>query len=194
MVCARWADLTCTAWRTNFNEELSVCLAEIFPLSWDIIFVIDGFNRTHWLASATVNALIRLDIKHASAFIDAIHRAFFDAGFIFYIDARFSDHIRHEQPPKNLASWLPGNSNSYSGRCAIFADSVYRSVMPTELEATFSSLVGKRVSIRLHDPEGGFRDILGHLETPFTLRNRHDDLIEFSHEQIFVWREVIERT
>ena len=66
--------------------------------------------------------------------------------------------------------------------------------MPTELEATFASLIGKRVSIRLHDPEGGFRDILGHLGSPFTLRNRHDNLIEFKHEQIFVWREVIERT
>ena len=66
--------------------------------------------------------------------------------------------------------------------------------MPTELEATFASLIGKRVSIRLHDPEGGFRDIVGYLETPFTLRNRHDNLIEFEHDQIFVWREVIERT
>jgi hypothetical protein len=65
--------------------------------------------------------------------------------------------------------------------------------MPTELEATFASLIGKRVSIRLHDPEGGFRDIVGYLETPFTLRNRHDNLIEFAHDQIFIWREVIER-
>ena len=66
--------------------------------------------------------------------------------------------------------------------------------MSTQLETTFASLIGKRVSIRLHDPEGGFRDILGHLETPFSLRNRHGILIEFAHEQIFVWREVIERT
>ena len=66
--------------------------------------------------------------------------------------------------------------------------------MPTQLEATFADLIGKRVTIRLHDPEGGFRDIVGHLETPFTLRNRHGKLIEFSHESIFIWREVIERT
>jgi hypothetical protein len=66
--------------------------------------------------------------------------------------------------------------------------------MPTELESTFTSLIGKRVSIRLHDPEGGFRDILGYLESPFTLRNRQEKLIEFAHDQIFVWREVIERT
>lgn len=65
--------------------------------------------------------------------------------------------------------------------------------MPTQLEATFTELIGKRVTIRLHDPEGGFRDIVGYLETPFSLRNRHDVLIEFEHEQIFIWREVVER-
>jgi hypothetical protein len=66
--------------------------------------------------------------------------------------------------------------------------------MSSQLETTFASLIGKRVSIRLHDPEGGFRDILGHLETPYTLRNRQGNLIEFAHDRIFVWREVIERT
>ena len=66
--------------------------------------------------------------------------------------------------------------------------------MATELETAFAALIGKRVSIRLHDPEGGFRDILCHLESPSSLRNRHGVLIEFAHDQIFVWREVIERT
>ena len=66
--------------------------------------------------------------------------------------------------------------------------------MATELETAFAALIGKRVSIRLHDPEGGFRDILGFLETSTSLRNRHGNLIEFAHDRIFVWREVIERT
>jgi hypothetical protein len=63
--------------------------------------------------------------------------------------------------------------------------------MPTELEPTFTALVGKRVSIRLHDPEGGFRDIVGHLESATSLRNRHGELIEFSPDEIFIWREVV---
>jgi hypothetical protein len=63
--------------------------------------------------------------------------------------------------------------------------------MPTELEPTFTALIGKRVSIRLHDPEGGFRDIVGHLESATSLRNRHGELIEFSHGEIFIWREVV---
>jgi len=66
--------------------------------------------------------------------------------------------------------------------------------MSSQLETTFATLIGKRVSIRLHDPEGGFRDILGHLESPYSLRKRHGNLIEFAHDQIFLWREVIERT
>ena len=66
--------------------------------------------------------------------------------------------------------------------------------MPTELEATFADLIGKRVSIRLHDPEGGFRDIVGYLESSHSLRNRHGKLIEFEHEKIFIWREVIKRS
>jgi len=57
------------------------------------------------------------------------------------------------------------------------------------LEATFSALIGKRVTIRLHDPEGGFRDIVGHLESPITLRNRHGKIIEFSYDKIAIWKE-----
>jgi len=65
--------------------------------------------------------------------------------------------------------------------------------MPTELENQFTELIGQRVSIRLHEAEGGFRDILGHLVTPYSLRNKRGELIEFSHSEIFVWRQVIEK-
>ena len=65
--------------------------------------------------------------------------------------------------------------------------------MPTELESQFSELIGQRVSIRLHEAQGGFRDILGHLLTPHTLRNKRGEIIEFSHSEIFVWKRVIEK-
>ncbi|MEI7539982.1 MAG: hypothetical protein WCJ89_00730 [Actinomycetes bacterium] len=60
------------------------------------------------------------------------------------------------------------------------------------LEARFATLIGKRVTIRLHDPEGGFRDIVGYLESPVTLRNRHGVLIDFSSDQIALWKEVVD--
>jgi hypothetical protein len=66
--------------------------------------------------------------------------------------------------------------------------------MVAELHMRFSALMGKRVSIRLHEPGGGFRDIVGVLESPTTLRNRHGLLIEFSYDEIFIWREVIAKS
>ena len=65
--------------------------------------------------------------------------------------------------------------------------------MPEELESQFTELIGSRVSIRLHEPEGGYRDILGHLVTPYLLRKKNGELIEFSHSEIFVWKKVIEK-
>ena len=56
-----------------------------------------------------------------------------------------------------------------------------------------AALIGKRVTIRLHEPEGGFRDIVGYLESPITLRNRHGKLIEFSHSEIALWKAVVEK-
>lgn len=63
--------------------------------------------------------------------------------------------------------------------------------MESELERRFQALMGKRVTIRLHEPDGGFRDIVGVLESTHSLRNRHGSIIEFSHSEIFIWREVI---
>jgi len=65
--------------------------------------------------------------------------------------------------------------------------------MPEELVSQFTELIGSRVSIRLHEPTGGFRDILGHLVTPNSLRKKNGEIIEFSHSEIFVWKQVIEK-
>lgn len=67
----------------------------------------------------------------------------------------------------------------------------YRCAMVSELEGRFIPLIGKRVTIRLHEPTGGFRDIVGILESTHSLRNRHGQLVDFSHDEIFIWREVI---
>ncbi|CAB4710176.1 MAG: hypothetical protein F2766_00225 [Actinobacteria bacterium] len=63
--------------------------------------------------------------------------------------------------------------------------------MSQDLASQFQALIGKRVTIRLHDEGSGFRDIVGFLESPTSLRNRHGQLIEFSYSEIFIWREVI---
>jgi hypothetical protein len=65
-------------------------------LCWNIIFVIDGFNRTDWLAGAAINTLIWLDVEHSAALVNAINRTFFDARLIFNIYTRFGNYISHE--------------------------------------------------------------------------------------------------
>ena len=59
--------------------------------------------------------------------------------------------------------------------------------LPTQAE------VGLRVSIRLFEPAGGFRDILGELESPETVRKKDGSLADFDPRQIFVWKVVAER-
>lgn len=48
--------------------------------------------------------------------------------------------------------------------------------------------IGKRASIRLRDNEGGFRDIIGVLQSETSLINRRGELIEFNPVDIAVYR------
>jgi hypothetical protein len=71
----------------------------LLPLWRDIILIVNSLNGTHRLTRTAVNTFIGLDIEHAIAFIDAVHRTLSDARLIFYIDTWFSDHISHDLPP-----------------------------------------------------------------------------------------------
>jgi ribosomal protein S18 acetylase RimI-like enzyme len=53
-----------------------------------------------------------------------------------------------------------------------------------------SGAVGKRVTIRLREADGGFRDIVGVLQNDHELINAKSQLIAFSKDEIAVWREV----
>ena len=50
--------------------------------------------------------------------------------------------------------------------------------------------IGQRASIRLFEPEGGFRDLLGILESPTTIRKKDGSLITFDPGRIFLWKVV----
>lgn len=63
--------------------------------------------------------------------------------------------------------------------------------MTHDRASQLEALIGERVTIRLHDQGSGFRDIVGVLESAHSLRNRHGQLIEFSHSEIFIWRHII---
>jgi hypothetical protein len=36
-----------------------------------------------------------VDVEHPLAFVDAVDRAFIDAGLVLEVDARLGDHVRH---------------------------------------------------------------------------------------------------
>ena len=92
------ANLACSSWRANLNEEAGIVLRVLLPWTWDVIFVINSFDRADRLASTTVNALIRLDIEHASAFVDAIYWALFNARLVLNIDTGFGNYVGHVIP------------------------------------------------------------------------------------------------
>jgi hypothetical protein len=100
MVVICETDLCSSTWGAKFYEKLGINFWILFPFAWNVILVIDSFHWTDRLARTAIDALIRLDVEHAVAFIDAINWALFDAGLIFHIDTRLGNHICHEQPPK----------------------------------------------------------------------------------------------
>jgi GNAT superfamily N-acetyltransferase len=46
------------------------------------------------------------------------------------------------------------------------------------------------MTIRMHDPDGGYRDILGTLETPTSIRKRDGSIVNFDPERIALWRKI----
>lgn len=54
-------------------------------------------------------------------------------------------------------------------------------------------LVGKRLSLRLFDGDGGYRDLLGTYIAEFTIETRKGEVITFNPKDLFLWREVLER-
>jgi len=53
-----------------------------------------------------------------------------------------------------------------------------------------SGAIGKRVTIRLRDADGGFRDIVGILQSEHELINSKFQAISFSKDDIAIWREI----
>ena len=47
-------------------------------------------------------------------------------------------------------------------------------------------LIGQRLTLRLHDPEGSYRDLVGVLESATTIRKRSGEIVEFDPQQIAI--------
>ena len=51
--------------------------------------------------------------------------------------------------------------------------------------------IGKKVTIRLRDGSG-FRDLVGHLVSTDSIRDRRDEVITFDSSEIHLWREIVD--
>jgi hypothetical protein len=76
------SDLGCSSRGTDGLKEFDVRLVIISPLLGNIVLVIDGLDWTNWLTGTAVNALIRVNVKHAVTLVDAIYWALLDAGLV----------------------------------------------------------------------------------------------------------------
>lgn len=59
-----------------------------------------------------------------------------------------------------------------------------------KIEPSLLGAIGKRVTIRLHEPSGGYRDIVGILQSERQLITSKSKTIIFSPDQIAIWREI----
>jgi GNAT superfamily N-acetyltransferase len=73
----------------------------------------------------------------------------------------------------------------------IWPVSNYRYSMSPIGDRPGADYIGKRLTIRLHEPGGGFRDVVGILESETTVRKRDGSLTHFPPEKIAIWREII---
>ncbi|MFM9151588.1 MAG: GNAT family N-acetyltransferase [Candidatus Planktophila sp.] len=55
------------------------------------------------------------------------------------------------------------------------------------------ALIGQRLTLRLKDPEGGYRDLVGVLESEKTLRKKSGDVVEFDPQLIALVHPIVER-
>jgi len=95
VVAVNQPNLRGTTWRTDGFKKFDVGLVIVRPLGRQVILVINRLNRANGLASATVNTLVRVNVKHAVALIDAVNRAFINAGFVFDVNTWQCDYVGH---------------------------------------------------------------------------------------------------
>src|SRR5690606_34175751 len=89
------AHLRRAAGRSELVEELDVGVVVLRPLVGGVVLVEDRLDRADRLAGAAVHALVRLDVEHPAALVDAVDGALVDAGAVLHVDAGQGDHVGH---------------------------------------------------------------------------------------------------
>ena len=82
--------------RTDLIEERHVGRVVLAPLFGQVVLVVDGLNRADRFAGAAVHTFVRVDVERPLALVDAVDRAFVDAGPVLDIDTGQRDDVGHE--------------------------------------------------------------------------------------------------
>src|SRR6266542_78240 len=77
------------------GEERRVGRGELLPLGRHVVLVEDRLDRADRLAGPAVHALVRLDVEHPVALVDAVDRALLDAGLVLDVYAGLADGVGH---------------------------------------------------------------------------------------------------
>src|SRR5262249_22132004 len=83
--------------RQRIGEEPGVLAGVHLPRIRQVILVVDRLYRARWLARPAIHALVRMDVQHPLALVDAVHRALLHARPVQHVHARLSDHVRHSR-------------------------------------------------------------------------------------------------
>lgn len=179
------ANFARTTGRTELAKELFIDRFKLTELAGDIIFIVDRFDRTYWLACAAIDTFIRLDVEHPPALVNAINWALLDTRLVFHIDTWPCDDVRQRIP-------LTRDSRAnYAASLADFHSMLVSMANHSGGRAPEAEDIGSRVTIRLHDEEPGkFRDVLGHLVDLTHVRDKHGVLKAFDPNQIVIWKKV----
>ena len=80
-----------------------------------ILTDVNSVERTDRLAEPAIDELIRLDIHHPAALVDALDGARLLAGAVLDVDASRGDHVGHDERP------TPQRSRHWGGRFSLKA-------------------------------------------------------------------------
>jgi hypothetical protein len=83
-----------TSWQ-SLTEERGVVGEVLVLIHWQIRFVVDRIHTANGFAPTAIHALLGVDVKRPSSFINAVDGALSDAGFVHHVCARCADHISH---------------------------------------------------------------------------------------------------
>src|SRR6476661_5578385 len=100
------------------GEHVPVLLYERGHGRRDILLREDGGDGTLRLASATIDALVGVDVQLVLALVDAVHGAHVHTGAVLDSDAGLDDHVRHSGDSSGVSDWpscaRPGTSSRYT--------------------------------------------------------------------------------